>query len=992
MRMLSTHVRRATLGLLGAVLGSAQAHAQGHRVITQADYDVWRAVQGTTLSRDGRWLAYSLAPAVGDGELVVRATKGSTEWRVPRGFIGRPQLQPNADSNFTAPSPVFSYDGRVVAALTYAPRTEFERARRSRRPADQPRTALAIVSLADGQVTTVPRVRSFAMPREGGGWIAYLLEPGEAAAPADSTRQTPGVAAATPGGTPRPIAGDSTPRRGGRRGETGSTLVLRNLASGAETRIEDVTAYAFADSARWLAYTTASRDVARNGAYVRSLAPSGAGAEVALLSGRGSYRALVLDRAARQAAFVSDYADSASAKPRFALYVAPLGGRGAARAVVTPAALGADKLLSERGVSFTRDGSAVVFGIAPPALDSIPADSLADKAVFDLWNYKDTRLQPQQRLDAARDRNRSYTAVYTLAANKWVQLANDSMPQVTLSEDGREALAVTGVPYALDALWGEGASDVYLLDARTGARKSVVQNARFRAELSPAGRYVMWFGDHAWHAYDAQSGKTVDLTTPLKGVRFDQETWDTPSDPQPWGVAAWTPNDRSVLVYSRFDVWELDPSGARPARVVTDSMGVRSNVQLRLVSTGAGRGRFRGGDAVVLEPSEPLLLSAFDTKTKQSGFYRDRLDATAAPVKIVMAPYKFGAPIKAADAPVYAVTRQTFTEFPDVWVGETLDALTKVTDANPQQSQYAWGSAELFEWANDDGVTLQGVLYKPANFDPSKKYPMLVTYYEQMSDNLYTYEVPAGRNRINPIVYASNGYVVFTPDIAYTTGYPGQSALKSIVPGVQAIVQRGFVDPRRVGIGGQSWGGYQSAYIVTQTPMFAAAFLGAPVANMTSAYGGIRWESGNSRVQQYERGQSRIGATLWEAPMKYIENSPLFYVPRVQTPVLIMSNDADGAVPWYQGIEMFTAFKRLGKEAYLVEYNGEGHNPRKRANQLDIDKRMQQFFANKLKGEPAPEWMEKGIPFMNKGRDQLAPAPNASSSTSAGGRTSQLPR
>jgi dipeptidyl aminopeptidase/acylaminoacyl peptidase len=551
---------------------------------------------------------------------------------------------------------------------------------------------------------------------------------------------------------------------------------------------------------------------------------------------------------------------------------------------------------------------------------------------------------------------------------------------------------VTSVPYALDALWGEGASDVYLLDARTGARKAVVKNARFRAELSPAGRYVTWFGDHAWHAYDAQSGKTVDLTTALKGVRFDQETWDTPSDPQPWGVAAWTSNDRSVLVYSRFDVWELDPSGVRPARVVTDSLGVRSNVQLRLVSTGAARGRVRGGDAVVLDPSEPLLLSAFDTKTKESGFYRDRLDATAAPVKVVMAPYKFGAPIRAADAAVYAVTRQTFTEFPDVWVGESLDALTKVTDANPQQAQYAWGSAELFEWANDDGVTLQGVLYKPANFDPSRKYPMLVTYYEQMSDNLYAYDAPAGRNRINPTVYASNGYVVFTPDIAYTTGYPGQSAMKSIVPGVQAIAARGYVDPKRVGIGGQSWGGYQSAYIVTQTPMFAAAFLGAPVANMTSAYGGIRWESGNSRVQQYERGQSRIGATLWEAPMKYIENSPLFYIPRVQTPVLIMSNDADGAVPWYQGIEMFTAFKRLGKEAYLVEYNGEGHNPRKRANQLDIDKRMQQFFASKLKGEPAPEWMEKGIPFMNKGRDQLAPAPNASSATSAGAPTSQPPR
>jgi dipeptidyl aminopeptidase/acylaminoacyl peptidase len=412
-------------------------------------------------------------------------------------------------------------------------------------------------------------------------------------------------------------------------------------------------------------------------------------------------------------------------------------------------------------------------------------------------------------------------------------------------------------------------------------------------------------------------------------------------------------------------------------------------VQLRLTEGARARGRNGGASSRGIDPAQPLLLGAFDVKTKQAGFWRDRLDVVAPPQRLVMSANKWGTPIKAADADVYAVTRESFTEFPDVWVGPSVDKLTKVTDANPQQSQYAWGSAELMEWTNGDGVPLQGVLYKPANFEASKKYPMLVTFYEQMSQNLYGYEVPAGRNRINPAVYASNGYLVFTPDIAYTTGYPGQSALKSIVPGTQAIVAKGFVDPKRIGIGGQSWGGYQSAYIVTQTPMFAAAFLGAPVANMTSAYGGIRWESGLARAFQYEHDQSRIGASIWDAPMRYIENSPLFYVPRVKTPVLIMSNDADGAVPWYQGIELFVGLKRFDKEAYLVEYNGEGHNPRKRANQLDIDRRMQQFFAAKLKGQPAPEWMEKGIPFVNKGRDQLAaPAPNA---TSAAGQTIQLP-
>lgn len=237
---------------------------------------------------------------------------------------------------------------------------------------------------------------------------------------------------------------------------------------------------------------------------------------------------------------------------------------------------------------------------------------------------------------------------------------------------------------------------------------------------------------------------------------------------------------------------------------------------------------------------------------------------------------------------------------------------------------------------------------------------------------MHQYHRPAGRNIINPSVYTSLGYVVFMPDIHYTHGYPGPSAEKSIVPGVQSLIAQGFVHPGRVGISGQSWGGYQTSYIITQTNLFAAAVPNATVVNMTSAYGGIRWESGVERaIVNYERGQSRIGGSLWEFPERYLENSPLFYLDRVTTPVLFMANDADGAVPWYQGIEYFVAMRRLGKEAYMLNYNGDAHNPRKYANQKDIDRRMQEFFAHHLLGEPAPDWMVRGIPFLERGRDQL---------------------
>ncbi|NUO64886.1 MAG: S9 family peptidase [Gemmatimonadaceae bacterium] len=950
-----------SLALLAAPLAAQQP---GKRVLTQADWDVWKSIVGTTVSPDGKWIAYSIAPQVGDGELVVRATTSATEYRVPRGYIGRPQLVPNADSSWTAPPPQWTADSRHVLALTYAPRAAFEQARRAKKkPADQPKATLAIVSVADGSVDSVQRVRSFRVPKERSSVVAILLEPTDsamAAKPADSTaRPATAVAAATPGGQPRPIAADTGTKRGKKK-DTGSTLVVRDLGGAAPAAtIADVMSYAFPDSGGWLAYVVSSKSGEGDGAYLREI---GSGRTVTLLSGAGEYRELAFDRAGRQIAFIADRDEFAGAKPRYALYHAAVGSP--AREVVAEGALG-DMVVAERGrVSFTRDGNAVVFGAAPAPMDSVPADSLADKAVFDLWHWKDARLQPQQRVEASRDRDRSFTTVWQAKTGRAVRLGSDSIPRVTVSDDGRVALAVTSLPYAVESMWGEGGSDVILFDATTGRRNVIKQRSPFGATLSPGAKYVVWFDSGSWRSYDVKSGARANLTASLP-VRFDQEGWDTPSTPAPWGIAGWTTNDGSLLVYDRFDVWELDPAGKRAPRNVTDGAGRRDSTVLRVVRVDEDE-RWIPADA-------QLLLRAFDDETKQSGFWRDRLGATAPPERVVMADVAFGQPMKAKGAESWVVTRGTFVDFPDLYAGSSLASLTRVSSANPQQAQYAWGSVELVKWRSDDGVPLKGLLYKPAAFDSTKQYPMVVYYYERLSDNLHQYVAPFGRNVINPTHYASNGYLIFEPDIAYIEGYPGPSALKSVVPGVQALIDRGFVKRDAIGLQGQSWGGYQTAYMITQTNMFRAAMAGAPVANMTSAYGGIRWESGLARAFQYEKGQSRIGGSVWETPMRYLENSPLFSADRIHTPLLIMSNDADGAVPWYQGIELFVALRRLNREVYLLDYNGDGHNPRKRANQLDVAMRMQQFFDHHLKGAPAPDWMERGIPFLDKGRDQLAP-------------------
>jgi dipeptidyl aminopeptidase/acylaminoacyl peptidase len=335
----------------------------------------------------------------------------------------------------------------------------------------------------------------------------------------------------------------------------------------------------------------------------------------------------------------------------------------------------------------------------------------------------------------------------------------------------------------------------------------------------------------------------------------------------------------------------------------------------------------------------------------------------------------YGTILKAAKRDNFLYTKESFVRSPDLYViSETANARMgfekQLTELNPQQRNYNWGTAELFYWKAYNGRQATGIVYKPENFDPRKKYPLICYFYEKLSDNLYKYHAPAPiRSAINISFFTSRGYVIFLPDIEYKIGHPGKSAYDYIVSGARALVKKGYVDSTNMAIQGHSWGGYQVAQLITMTNLFKAAWAGAPVANMTSAYGGIRWETGISRQFQYEKTQSRIGASLWDKPQLYIENSPLFHLKGVTTPLVIMHNDNDGAVPWYQGIELFTAMRRLDKKVWLFNYNGEGHGLTDRKDKLDYQLRMQQFFDWILKGQRPVKWITEGLPAVKKGKD-----------------------
>ena len=245
------------------------------------------------------------------------------------------------------------------------------------------------------------------------------------------------------------------------------------------------------------------------------------------------------------------------------------------------------------------------------------------------------------------------------------------------------------------------------------------------------------------------------------------------------------------------------------------------------------------------------------------------------------------------------------------------------------KNRWAWGHAELVDWLNADGKKVQGVLIYPGDYDPEKRYPVLVYYYARFSQRLHDFNHPFTNHRPVFAQYASDGYAVFLPDIWFDIGTPGYSATKNLVPGVQRLVEMGIADPDGLGLHGHSWSGYQTAFVITQTDIFSAAVAGAPVSNMTSAYSGIRWGSGLARQFQYEQSQSRLGVSMWENLQPYIENSPVFFADRINTPLLLQFGDDDGAVPWYQGIEMYLAMRRLQKDAVFLHYKGEPHHLQK---------------------------------------------------------------
>ena len=888
---------------------SAQKKELDHTV-----YDSWQSIRETSFHPQGKYIIYAIVPQEGDGRFIIRNVKTGNELNIAR-----------------ATQAVFTENGEYLVAKIKPSFVETRKAKIDKKKADEmPKDSLVIVELATNTIQKIPSVKSFQLAEHGNDMMVYLKD------------------------------------KKGDINKEGSDLVMRDLSSAKEKTFSNISQYLIHPKAMGVVMYQVKTKQKESQILLATIADT----NTKILT-KQVYTAtnFIWDEEGKQLAYLveKDSADKALQKNYYLAYYTPSLETAISifdksnKTIPTNYTIGGD-----RKMKFSKSGNKLEFGVQPilPIKDTSLPDF--DRVSVDIWHYNDPIIQPAQ-LKALESTLKSTELVFLNTQNKntiYLGKIKDRDLMTTAEGDGAIVYATIDSSYLLASQWqGFSLKDIYAIATNDGQRKLIQKE--WKGNLMSAsydGNALLYYDEpqKKYFAYNATTGKTIQIAKDIKTSLFDEEN-DLPDDPNAYGIAKWMDNNQEVLMYDRYDIWLVDVNGIKASKKLTN--GRMNKIISRFIETDAER--------KTLAKNAILLIKGYSEVDKSELISTLNL-ADGAFNLINQVPMHFTTIVGASHSNDIAVMQEDEVKSPNLYLytlAATKQNPTSIATINTQQANYNWMSSQIVKWKAYTGKMAEGVLYLPENFDAKKKYPMIVYFYERSNQTLHNYLAPAPTpSRLNIPFFASRGYIVFVPDIWYTRGYPGQSAYDYILSGTRAMIQKGFVDSTKVGLQGQSWGGYQIAYLITKTNLYAAAWAGAPVVNMTSAYSGIRWGPGISRQFQYEKSQTRLGASLWERPDLYIKNSPLFSLPNIKTPLVIMSNDADDAVPWYQGIEMYSDMKRLNKKVWLLVYNNEAHNLVERKNRKDIQIREQQFFDTYLKGAPMPEWLSKGVPAVMKGR------------------------
>jgi len=967
-----------------------RAAAPDQHPLDFTDAAAWKNIRIPVLADHGDWFAYRLSPQEGDSTVILRQTSGDKELKFPIGEVaggGAPGGAPGAAAAAGA-GVAISADSKYAAFLMFPTHAEAQQLKRQHKPIQ---SRVGIVNLSSGEKVEIAKVRRFSFSTENAAWIALQKYGPDAPAGAPA-----GAAAAAPAAAPGAAAArDDRPK--------GSDLILRELATGQEINIGNVSEFAFDKHGHYLAWTTDAQDKTGNGVSLRDMADgtirsieSDDAAVYSHLTWTEDGDGLAVLKGVDNKAYedklysVVGFKDFGSSGPQKTIFNPTSAQNFPAGMTVSP----------DRAPQWTKNLDALLFGIhkvkkkehaegdksegagAGPAAAAASAEPLPeDKVDLVIWNWQDKRLQSQQMVQEPQDKTYSYLSIYRPAENKFIRLADDDVRQVTPAREQKFALGRATEPYEpMSNMDGRVYADIYAFNLQTSERKLALKKARWVDEPSPTGTRFAYYDDGNYFTYDMTTGQSTNITKGVATSFIDTEDDHNVVKP-PTPFFGWSKDGKYVLLSDNWDIWQVAADGSSAINLTVN--GRKEQVRYR-------RPYVLNPDDHGFDLSKPLYLDVYGEWTKKDGI--GIIQPGAPGVSRVMWDDAFYGPVlKAKDADVYLYARQTYKDPPDMYVTDASIAngrkITDLASVNNLQ-KFAWTSGTiLVNYTSAKGDKLQGALHLPANYEKGKAYPTLVYFYEKMSQNANQFPTPVVPGTgYNLAVYTSNGYAVFDPDITYKLNDPGMSAVWCMVPAVKAAIATGVVDAKHVGIHGHSWGGYQTAFIVTQTDMFAAAVAGAPLTDMISMYAIVYKNSGEVNGAIFESSQGRFTSGPWDNWEAYTRNSPVAHAANVKTPLIILSNDKDGAVDFTQGMEYYNTLRRMQKPVVLLEYPGENHGLARLPNQKDYAVRMKEFFDHFLMGKPAPDWYVNGVARLDM-EDHLkarqAPPPSATKSPGA---------